>query len=143
MATSVKKSVPVERTVHGIKVEKLPIGRYLKAIETVKDFPETVLKAAFPVMNEPGELLPKLQQMDADTFLRLAKSLIVTAPVEVIKALAAILDIDEAEITDRLTPIDLLDVIEALVEVNDLGNFMMRLRTMLRTGGLTNAGCSS
>ena len=38
------KSLPKEKRIHGVEIEKKPCGKYFEALQTLKDLPEDFIK---------------------------------------------------------------------------------------------------
>ena len=45
---SIRMTLPQVRTLHGVKIVKLPVARYTKALDTLENLPHIVVNAVLP-----------------------------------------------------------------------------------------------
>ena len=54
---SIGMSMPPEKTLYGVKIVKLPVGRYLQALNTLERLPEILFRAALPEVGGMDEVI--------------------------------------------------------------------------------------
>lgn len=128
---SIEASLPQSHYVHGVKIKKLPIGRYLKAIAAVQNLPEIVLKGCFPGM-KPEEVMAQLNGLDEDMIYQLMGRLLKVAPEQIILLIAELIQVDFNKILNELSPKELWDILKAFWEVNDLDSFFCEAKAALK-----------
>ena len=133
---SIEKSLPVGTYVHGIKVEKLPIGRYLKAINSIQNLPELLLKSCFPGM-KPEEVLTMVKALDEDMLYQMMGQLVKVVPEQFLRLIAELIGADYDKIVNGLTPKELFEVLKAVWEVNEGSDFFRQIKAALGTVDLT------
>ncbi len=125
MSDKTSLSLPKSKKVCGYDIKKLPIGAYLKAINSIKSFPNEVIESCFPE-NSFEEVLDKLAEFDGLIIKQFLSSFIDIAPdyfFDLIEELTAIPK--ERLINDENIGLDgLLDILTAFAEVNSLGKFI-------------------
>jgi hypothetical protein len=138
-------SIPQERELYGIKIRKLYIGEYLKALNVIKNLPEILLKDIFPGA-DLDELFDKFKNMDENLLFEITGKMIVIIPEQMLKLIASLLDCEYEYIRDNLTPNELLEVVMAVWEINDFSPFFTNFKKILEEikskilGSLTNTG---
>jgi len=129
MNKSISLSIPQESTLHGVRIKKLPIGRYLKAIQTIKNLPELLLKSCFPGQ-KPDQVLGSLKELNEDTLYQMVGQLIQVAPEQFLRLVAELIEADYDHIVDNLTPKELFEVLKAFWEVNDTTDFFAQIKAL-------------
>ena len=128
MPDKTRLSVPKHKKVCGYEIRKMPIGRYLEAIDQISAFPDELIGACFPDM-EFKEIVQRLTAFD-DKLLRVCLANVFTAaPRHVVGFVATLTGIDSDKlINDENIGLDgLADIIDAFIEVNNLGKFLAGL----------------
>ena len=132
---SVKRSAAMPIILHGVKIKKLPVAKYLAAIEAMSAPISTLLYRLFPGMS--GRQLTAFLAKMTDTEVRSAVSRIITkAPAEAVRIIGQLLDIPDHRLFDEdaddaLTLNQLLDIVEAAWRVNDLSDFFTKGRKLV------------
>jgi hypothetical protein len=120
----------------GVEIKKMPVGKYLDAMERIGGILMDLIEDAFPGM-KPGDILAQLTVLTSEDFRALAVRLLSVVPGKAIEIMATIMDVDIAVIRDRLSPAELMQVWTAFWKLNDLTDFFMNVRSavlpMLRT----------
>lgn len=142
-ADSYSLSRPIKKKVHGITVEKAPVGRYIDMTKRLPNIVMEVLDATFPGM-KPDEILRMLSNADQAVVRDLITRLIAIAPEKLVEILADILGADKKAVL-ALTPDELMDVLETFWTLNDYTDFFQRVRKATnamrsRQNGLSNGG---
>lgn len=123
--SSIARSLPQSKTVHGITVEKLPIGHYVTALKHLEDLPEKILEICFPDQ-KLEQIIDKLKFADMETITEIFLNFLSGAPELVISTIAKLGNFTEKDLMN-LMPLELLDVVETWWELNDLSDFCKRI----------------
>ncbi|KGE20629.1 hypothetical protein [Paenibacillus wynnii] len=127
---SITASLPQDQMLHGIKVKKLPLGQYIKALHAIENLPEIMLKELFPGM-KPDQVLDKLKAIDEDTVYQLVSRLLRVVPEQFLRLVAELIDTEFEHLQDNLTPKELLEVLRAFWAVNDMTDFFVQIKMMM------------
>lgn len=128
---SLKMSLPKTKTVHGVKIEKVPIGRYLTVMKEMEDLPAKLFRECFPDTSL-DRLMTHLSSADKETLLKLSGQIMARAPETLIQVLCSIMGLDAVQATDTYTPAELLDIFTAFWELNDLSGFFGNVWGLLK-----------
>lgn len=131
MFNSIRSSLPHEKYVRGYAIKRLPLGRYLSAMESVKDAPSRLLKELFPDLNA-GQVLEKLRTIRPDEVRQLLSKLMTVAPEILLTLLAELTDIPYERLRDdpNIGLDGLAEILDALFEVNKMENFLQALKPL-------------
>ena len=127
MSNSVKKSVQKQKTVHGVVVRRLPIGDYLAAVESIREFPENILNRLFPDLSIEEAFL-HLKHLRTDTLLKIVGRGASAVPDELLGFFSTLLGIPVEMLRDEMTPSEFADVLYEFWRINDLSNFFQRVK---------------
>lgn len=127
---SIAISLPNEGHLHGIKIKKLPLGAYIKAIGTVKNLPEILLRNCFPDM-KPDEVIATMKTLDQDALYAMLGRLLTVVPEQFLRLIADLIDADYDHLLNNLSPKELFEVLCAFWEVNDTTDFFNQIRAFL------------
>jgi len=125
---SISMSLPADGNLHGVRVKKLPVGAYIKAIGTIKNLPEILLKNCFPDQ-KPDEVVESLKKLDQEALYAMLGRLIQVVPEQFIRLVAELIDSDYEHLIS-LTPKELLEVLRAFWEVNDTTDFFDQIKAL-------------
>jgi len=144
MPDKVKLSVPRNKKVCGYEIKKMPIGRYLEAIDEISEFPNELIGACFPDM-EFKEIVERLTAFDEKLLRTCIGNIFTAAPRHTVRFIAKLVDIEsEVLLNDENIGLDgLVAIINAFIEVNELGKFMAdfaKMRLKLRSKETTTPG---
>lgn len=131
MNSMAKLSVPCSRLVRGYEIRRLPLGKYLQAMELIRTMPDTVMNACFPGMSTE-DMLEKFKHINAKTLVELLITGMGTAGAQIVQLLAVTMEIDaNALLADENVGLDgLAEMVQAFWELNRLENFILAVRTM-------------
>lgn len=134
-------SLPPEREVRGYAVRKLPLGAYLRAMQALCALPDTLLAALFPD-RDASAALQSLRSLTPEAAVPLLTRALAAAPKPLFKALSLLSGVSEnALMNDPALGADgLLELLNAVIEVNGLANFIPAARATLARL-TTAAGC--
>mgnify|MGYP001032771469 CR=1 FL=1 len=122
---SIDLSLPKEKTVHGIPVTKVPVGKYIASMQDIQDLPMTIMEKCFPG-EDLQTVINQAKAADSGFVLDLTGKLMVNAPEIIIDLASQYLSVEKEELL-ALSPTELLDVLEAWWELNDLSDFFGRV----------------
>jgi len=123
--TSTQLSTQTGKMVRGHEVRRLPLGEYLRALDAVREMPESVMQACFPEMDAEG-MLRFLRGMDKNSLTALIVKMLGVVPREAVKLLAILTGIEEETLlNDPAIGLDgAAEMVEAFWEINGIENFM-------------------
>ena len=130
---SVQASRPKSRRVRGYQIQKMPIGAYLSAMDSLQSFPGKAMEAVFPGMGAE-EIFAVLKGIDGDMLGQLLFRALAVVPEELMRLLAQLTGIDYDQlVADEAVGLDgLVEIVDAWMEVNGLENFMTAARGLLQ-----------
>lgn len=122
-------SVPGVRVVCGYEVRKMPIGRYLEAIEEFAAFPGELVDACFPDM-EFREIVERLTAFDDELLGECIVAAFGSAPKHIVGFAARLTGIPhERLMNDPQIGLDgFAEIVNAFIEVNNLGKFVSGIK---------------
>lgn len=131
-------SIPIENELHGVKIRKLPNGQYIKALNTVQNLPQLIIKGCFPgqELDEIVTFFTDPNNINTDNILAIAGKLLTVVPEQFLKLVSVLLDIPIEKLTDGLTPNETLEILKAYWEVNDMSPFFENLKKIMMGNNL-------
>jgi len=132
MSNSVKKSIGTSRTVNGVTVRRLPIGEYLRAVESIGELPGNLLARLFPELTTEEAFL-KLKHLRIDTLLHVIGNGAGIVPDELMCFFAVLLGVSAEVIRDTLTPTEFMEVLTEFLKINDISNFIRLVKGVVET----------
>ncbi|MFD3260838.1 hypothetical protein ACE3MQ_19780 [Paenibacillus lentus] len=127
---SVQTSIPQSYTLHGVVIKKLPNGQYFKAIQTMENLPEIILKQCFPNM-KPDQVIEQLKSVDESMIYGMISKLLRVVPEQFLRLIAELIDTEYEYLRDELSPKETFDVLKAFWEVNDYTDFFAEIKKMM------------
>ncbi len=132
---SLELTVPKEYELYGVRVRKLPVGKYVEYLKKADDLPYVLMSKVFPDVNNFGDLLAKLLELDRTASLRVLGNLLKTAPEQLCLLLSELLDIPLERLTDpecenALALNELMEIVVKFVELNDYSDFFGNVRRL-------------
>lgn len=129
--SSTKLSTMHSRCVRGYNVNRLPLGEYLRAMDMIRDMPETIMQACYPGM-EAGQVLAQLKVINKETLTALIVRMIGVVPKEAVQLVAVLTGVPvEALYDDPNIGLDgLAEMVEAFWEINGIENFIQAAERM-------------
>lgn len=120
-------SLDNEIELHGVVIRKMPNGQYLKALEMIKEMPETFVKELME-----GRTDLKLSDMfDTQNIAMLMGTLLTSVPEFTIKFIAKLLNISEKILKDDVTPLETIEIVEKFWEINNLTSFFQKMKPIM------------
>lgn len=96
---SLKTSLPLQKTMYGVAVTKLNVGRFLQVLQAAESLPSMLLEKLFPEQSAE-EILGYFRTINKKGLLDLITRLLVIAPKELCKLLSCLLCIPEDRLLD-------------------------------------------
>lgn len=131
-------SAPRSYTLHGVRIHKLTVAKYVEWLKAVDDLPEIIFGTAFPACTNFAQLVNELINLDKEAILQLFGRLLTTVPTEACRLISSLLDIDESRLLDTkcenpLSLNELAEVIQVFAEVNDYSDFFVTVQSLMKT----------
>ena len=125
---SIKMSLPETKELHGVKIVKLPVARYIKALNTLENLPNIIINSVLPEFGGLSGLLIQLQSGDGNVIEKVIVRLLTAVPTEFCRLVSELLNIPEERLLDvesnaPLSLNDLIEIIIAFWEMNDMTDF--------------------
>ena len=125
---SIKMSLPETKELHGVKIVKLPVARYIKALNTLENLPNIIINSVLPEFGGLSGLLIQFQSGDTNVIEKIVVRLLMAVPTEFCRLISELLNIPEerlldVENDDPLSLNDLIEIIIAFWEMNDMTDF--------------------
>lgn len=139
-----RKSLPLQRTVCGFTIKKMPVGAYLTAVERLKLFPTELINAIFPGM-DVGQILQWFKQMDEARISHLLGTILTTVPELGIALLADLTGIPQNQLLEdeNIGLMGLMQIVKTFVEVNELESFFTQTRELITKLKVQRTGSSA
>lgn len=120
-------SLKKTKTIHGVEVKKMPCGKYFEALQTLKDLPEDFLKE----LSDNGQEFKLSEMFTMENIMTLITRLLIILPDFTFKFLSKLMDVDEETMKNELTPKELLDIVKAFWELNELESFFDQMKSIV------------
>lgn len=135
---SLNISAPRSYMLHGVRIHKLTVAKYVEWLKVADDLPEIIFGTAFPDCTNFTQLVDNLIKLDRQAILQLIGRLLTTVPSEACSLISSLLDIDESRLLDvdsdnPLSLNELIEVIQAFAELNDYSDFFMSVQSLMKT----------
>lgn len=122
-----EKSLSKTVNMYGVKIKKMPCGKYFEALQTLKDLPEDFIKE----LSENKQDFKISEMFTLENIMDLISKLMIITPKFLFSFLSKLLDVDETVIKDELSPIELLEICKKFWEINELGSFFVQMKPIL------------
>lgn len=130
---SLKISAPKEKMLHGVKIYKLPIAKYIKFLQTAEELPQLLVGKMFPNENITG-IAQYLKELDKEKLPELLTKLMAVVPNELMGVISELLDIPierlTGDIPEALSLSELMEIVTEFWELNDMSGFFMNARRL-------------
>lgn len=117
------------KIIHGIKVFKLPIKKYIQVLNTFDEIPQIILGKAFPDM-EATAIFTQLKTLDKDGLLALVGRLMTVVPDEMLNIISELFDIPREKL-DTMGLNELAEILIGFWEMNDMTAFFVNARRLM------------
>ncbi len=125
--SSEKLSLPKTKTIHGVEIKKMPCGKYFNALQTLKDLPEDFIKE----LTDNGKEFKLSELFTTENIIKAITRLMLILPSFTLNFLSELMDIEKDIMENKLTPKELLDVIEEFGKINELESFFDQMKSMM------------
>lgn len=115
-------SLPKTITIHEIEIKKVPVGQYITAMREMEDLPRVLVEECFPGKST-ADVIAMFTTMDQSVLISLIGKLLIVIPEHIVDAACSIIGLDKDIAMNKLTPKELLDVVKAYWELNDMSDF--------------------
>lgn len=122
-----EKSLSKTVNMYGVKIKKMPCGKYFEALQTLKDLPEDFIKE----LSENKQDFKISEMFTLENIMDLISKLMIITPKFLFSFLSKLLDVDETVIKDELSPTELLEICKKFWEINELGSFFVQMKPIL------------
>jgi hypothetical protein len=135
--SSLEMSSPSCKTVYGVKIQKLPIARYIQVLQAADNLPELLLGTAFPQAEDLSQLIKEVSALDKAAVLKLIGRLLTVVPTETCKLLSGLLYIPQERLLnpdcdDALSLNELMEIVLAFIEANDYSSFFTLVQSLVQ-----------
>ena len=143
---SIKMSLPETKELHGVKIVKLPVARYIKALNTLENLPNIIINSVLPEFGGLSGLLIQFQSGDTNVIEKIVVRLLMAVPTEFCRLISELLNIPEerlldVENDDPLSLNDLIEIIIAFWGMNDMTDFFGNVQRLKKlTAPKVNTG---
>lgn len=131
---SVKRTIKPEYELHGVTIRRLSVAAYLTALESINNPVQTLAEAMFP-NHDVEEILASFERLKNDDKVQTVISVLLAAPKPVLQIVCRITGIPERrvleDVPDALTPLELVEILTAFWERNDLTDFFGKGRKLI------------
>lgn len=120
------------KTMYGIKIRKLPIGKYLELIKKVNVLGKDLLEKGFN-NKSIEEILNNIINIDKIELIKLMESAFNTAPELIIDFMVDILEVDKEKLmnNEEIGLYEFVEIIEEFIKINNLGKLILKLKKWL------------
>ena len=121
------------KIMYGIKIRKLPIGKYLELTKKINILGKDLLEKGF-CNKTIEEILEDLSNINKEELIKLFNGVLDTAPDLVIDFIVDILDIDKDKFinNEEIGLYELIEIIEVFIEINNLGKLIEKLKNLIK-----------
>lgn len=121
------------KTMYGIKIRKLPIGKYLELTKKVNVLSKDLIEKCFN-NKSIEEILNNLSNIDKDELINLFNGLFNGSPDLVIDFMTDILEVDKDKLinNDEIGLYELIEIIETFIELNNLGKLVEKFKKLIK-----------
>jgi len=126
---SIEMSVGKSKVICGYRIRKMHFGAWLEATKRIENLPKELSEALFPGKNL-DEILSELSGIDVDSAWVLVSTAMTKVPELVIDVVSEVSEISSDELMNNpdIGIGGIMSIIEAVIEVNELGEFTASLK---------------
>jgi len=123
---SIDVSLPRSVTVRGCEIRRMPLGKYLQAINMLERFPRETAAKLVPD-GDVADVLDALKTLDRQKLIDFALKALAVVPGQAAGLIAALTEIPEETLLndERIGADGLMEIINAWLEVNAAENFIL------------------
>lgn len=121
------KSLPKTETIHGVKIKKMPCGKYFEALQTLKDLPEDFIKE----LTKDKKDFKLSDMITIEGITELVMRLLLILPDFTFRFFSTLMGIDEEKMRNELSPKELADIVQEFCKLNDLESFFQMMKSAM------------
>lgn len=121
------------KIMYGIKIRKLPIGKYLELTKKINILGKDLLEKGF-CNKSIEEILEDLSNIDKEELIKLFNAMLNTSPHLVIDFMVDVLDVDKNKLinNEEIGLYELIEIIEEFAKLNNLGKLIEKLKKLIK-----------
>lgn len=120
------------KTMYGIKIKKLPLGKYLELTKKVNILFNDLFEKGFS-NKSIEEILESIININKEELINLFNGIFKIAPDLLIDFIIDVLEVDKNKFinNDEIGLYELTEIIETFIEINNLGKLMPKLKKVI------------
>ncbi len=120
------------KTMYGIKIKKLPLGKYLELTKKVNILFNDLFEKGFS-NKSIEEILESIININKEELINLFNGIFKIAPDLLIDFIVDVLEVDKNKFinNDEIGLYELTEIIETFIEINNLGKLMPKLKKVI------------
>ena len=122
------KSLAKNAKIHGVEIKKMPCGKYFEALQTLKNLPEDFIKE----LSDNKQDFKLSEMFTMGNIMTLVTRLLIVMPNFTFEFLSKLMEIDKEILEDKLTPKQVLDIIQEFWRINELESFFDQMKQIMK-----------
>lgn len=122
------KSLAKNAKIHGVEIKKMPCGKYFEALQTLKNLPEDFIKE----LSDNKQDFKLSEMFTMGNIITLVTRLLIVMPNFTFEFLSKLMEIDKEILEDKLTPKQVLDIIQEFWRINELESFFDQMKPIMK-----------
>lgn len=122
------KSLAKNAKIHGVEIKKMPCGKYFEALQTLKNLPEDFIKE----LSDNKQDFKLSEMFTMGNIMTLVTRLLIVIPNFTFEFLSKLMEIDKEILEDKLTPKQVLDIIQEFWRINELESFFDQMKPIMK-----------
>nr|DAQ15458.1 MAG TPA: hypothetical protein [Caudoviricetes sp.] len=122
------KSLAKNAKIHGVEIKKMPCGKYFEALQTLKNLPEDFIKE----LSDNKQDFKLSEMFTMGNIMTLITRLLIVMPNFTFEFLSKLMEIDKEILEDKLTPKQVLDIIQEFWRINELESFFDQMKPIMK-----------
>ena len=122
------KSLAKNAKIHGVEIKKMPCGKYFEALQTLKNLPEDFIKE----LSDNKQDFKLSEMFTIENIMTLVTRLLIVIPNFTCEFLSKLMEIDKEILEDKLTPKQVLDIIQEFWRINELESFFDQMKPIMK-----------
>lgn len=122
------KSLAKNAKIHGVEIKKMPCGKYFEALQTLKNLPEDFIKE----LSDNKQDFKLSEMFTIGNIMTLVTRLLIVMPNFTFEFLSKLMEIDKEILEDKLTPKQVLDIIQEFWRINELESFFDQMKPIMK-----------
>ena len=122
------KSLAKNAKIHGVEIKKMPCGKYFEALQTLKNLPEDFIKE----LSDNKQDFKLSEMFTMGNIMTLVTRLLIVMPNFTFEFLSKLMEIDKEILEDKLTPKQVLDIIQEFWRINELESFFVQMKPIMK-----------